>query len=285
MFVRPRDREVDCHASAWDIDAKDDLRVKACLRVNADDFYTAHHELGHNMYQRAYQEQPVLFQDGANDGFHEAIGDFVGLNAVTPSYLREIGLIDKVPGPEADIPYLLRMALDKIAFLPFAFIVDKWRWQVFAGETTPERYNDAWWALRTQIPGRGAARPAPGRRLRPRREDRTSRATRPTCATSWRPSISSSSIARPAACRLERAAQPLLDLRQQGGRRALPGDAAAWARRSPGRRRSQPSPASATSTPARSSTTSRRSTAGSRSRTRAKGAGGEVAGDFPALVR
>jgi peptidyl-dipeptidase A len=159
LFVRPRDREVDCHASAWDIDSKDDLRIKACLRVNADDFYTAHHELGHNMYQRAYQEQPVLFQDGANDGFHEAIGDFVGLSSVTPGYLREIGLIDKVPGAEADIPYLLRMALEKTAFLPFAYIVDKWRWQVFAGETTPAQYNNAWWALRTKY--QGVAPPVP----------------------------------------------------------------------------------------------------------------------------
>jgi peptidyl-dipeptidase A len=159
LFVRPRDREVDCHASAWDIDSKDDLRIKTCLRVNADDFYTAHHELGHNMYQRAYQEQPVPFQDGANDGFHEAIGDFVGLSSVTPGYLREIGLIDKVPGAEADIPYLLRMALEKIAYLPFAYIVDKWRWQVFAGETTPEQYNNAWWALRTKY--QGVAPPGP----------------------------------------------------------------------------------------------------------------------------
>ena len=159
MFVRPRDREVDCHASAWDIDGKNDVRVKACFRVNADDFYTAHHELGHNFYQRAYQDQSQLFADGANDGFHEAIGDFVALNAVTPSYLKDIGLIDKVPGPEADIPYLLRMALDKVAFLPFAYIVDKWRWQVFAGTTTPERYNADWWALRTKY--QGVAPPGP----------------------------------------------------------------------------------------------------------------------------
>ncbi len=153
MLARPRDREVDCHASAWDIDDKNDLRVKACFRVNADDFYTAHHELGHNFYQRAYQSQPTLFKDGANDGFHEAIGDFAGLNALTPNYLRQLGLIDHVPGPEADIPYLLRIALDKVAFLPFAIVVDRWRWQVFAGETAAERYNDAWWALRTKYQG------------------------------------------------------------------------------------------------------------------------------------
>jgi peptidyl-dipeptidase A len=159
MLTRPRDREVDCHASAWDIDDKNDVRVKACFRVNADDFYTAHHELGHNFYQRAYQDQPVLFRDGANDGFHEAIGDFAGLNALTPNYLRQLGLIDQVPGAEADIPYLLRMALDKVAFLPFALVVDRWRWQVFAGETTLERYNDDWWALRTKF--QGVAPPGP----------------------------------------------------------------------------------------------------------------------------
>jgi peptidyl-dipeptidase A len=147
MLTRPRDREVVCHASAWSIDGKDDLRVKACFTVTADDFYTAHHELGHNMYQRAYAAQPYLFRDGANDGFHEAIGDFAALNAETPDYLKQLGLIDAVPGPEADIPYLLRMALDKIAILPFAIVVDKWRWGVFSGQITPATYNDAWWDL------------------------------------------------------------------------------------------------------------------------------------------
>jgi peptidyl-dipeptidase A len=147
MITRPRDREVVCHASAWDIDNKQDLRVKACFTVTADDFYTAHHELGHNMYQRAYENQPFLFKNGANDGFHEAIGDFAGLNALTPDYLQRLGLIDRVPGPEADIPYLLRMALDKVPILAFALIVDKWRWGVFSGQITPEHYNDAWWDL------------------------------------------------------------------------------------------------------------------------------------------
>ena len=147
MIVRPRDREVVCHASAWSIDGKDDLRVKACFKVTADDFYTTHHELGHNMYQRAYNIQPYLFQGGANDGFHEAIGDFAALNALTPDYLKQLGLIDAVPGAQADIPYLLRMALDKVPILPFALIVDKWRWEVFAGKIKPERYNAAWWDL------------------------------------------------------------------------------------------------------------------------------------------
>jgi peptidyl-dipeptidase A len=153
MITRPRDREVVCHASAWDVDNDADVRIKMCTRVNADDFFTVHHELGHNFYQRAYAQQPYLFRGGANDGFHEAIGDFVGLSALTPTYLKQMGLIDQVPGPEADIPYLLRMAMDKIAFLPFGLLVDKWRWEVFSGQVDPAHYNEAWWKLRTQYQG------------------------------------------------------------------------------------------------------------------------------------
>jgi peptidyl-dipeptidase A len=153
MIEKPRDREVVCHASAWDVDEKSDLRIKMCTRVNADDFYTVHHEMGHNEYQRAYSDQPYLFKGGANDGFHEAIGDFAGLNALTPTYLHDLGLIDQVPGPDADIPYLLRMALDKVAFLPFGLLIDKWRWEVFSGEVKPDQYNAAWWALRAKYQG------------------------------------------------------------------------------------------------------------------------------------
>ncbi|HEY9234979.1 MAG TPA: M2 family metallopeptidase [Phenylobacterium sp.] len=153
MITRPRDREVVCHASAWNIDDKEDVRIKMCTKVNGDDFYTVHHELGHNFYQRAYKDQPFLFKNGANDGFHEAIGDFVGLSALTPTYLQQIGLLDKAPGAEEDIPFLLKMALDKIAFLPFGLMVDRWRWQVFSGEVTPETYNTAWWKLRDQYQG------------------------------------------------------------------------------------------------------------------------------------
>ena len=153
LIVRPKDREVVCHASAWDLDDKNDIRIKMCAKVNADDFRTIHHELGHNYYQRAYQAQPTLFRNGANDGFHEAIGDFAALSASTPTYLNQIGLLDTVPGAEEDIPFLLKMALDKIAFLPFGLLVDRWRWEVFSGEVTPDHYNDAWWALRLKYQG------------------------------------------------------------------------------------------------------------------------------------
>jgi peptidyl-dipeptidase A len=154
QIVKPRDREVICHASAWDIDNKDDLRIKMCTKVNADDFVTIHHELGHNYYQRAYNQQPYLYLNGANDGFHEAIGDFVALS-ITPDYLVQIGLLDKskVPSADKDIGLLLRQAMDKVAFLPFGLLMDKWRWGVFNGTIKPAAYNDAWSALRLQYQG------------------------------------------------------------------------------------------------------------------------------------
>ncbi len=162
LFTQPRDREVICHASAWDIDDKNDVRIKMCMKVNADDFQTVHHELGHNFYQRAYQAQDPIFRTGAHDGFHEAIGDFVALS-ITPEYLIDIGLLDAAdaPPPEADTGLLLYQALDKIAFLPFGLLVDKWRWEVFSGELTPETYNDGWWALRTQYQGIEPPAPRP----------------------------------------------------------------------------------------------------------------------------
>ncbi|HTV60521.1 MAG TPA: M2 family metallopeptidase [Verrucomicrobiae bacterium] len=152
MFTRPRDREVVCHASAWDIDFEDDLRIKMCIEVKGEDFTTIHHELGHNFYQRAYKDQPPLFRDSANDGFHEAIGDTIALS-VTPEYLKQIGLLDTVPPPSADIGILMRRALEKVAFLPFGLLVDKWRWGVFSGEIKPADYNKAWWDLRREYQG------------------------------------------------------------------------------------------------------------------------------------
>jgi peptidyl-dipeptidase A len=152
LFTKPADRDVVCHASAWDVDFKDDLRVKMCIQIREEDFRTIHHELGHNFYQRAYNTQPSLFQNSANDGFHEAVGDTIALS-VTPEYLKKIGLIDVVPPPSGDIDYLLQQALEKVAFLPFGLLVDKWRWEVFSGQVKPEEYNKAWWELRRKYQG------------------------------------------------------------------------------------------------------------------------------------
>ena len=152
LFTRPKDREVVCHASAWDIDLEADVRIKMCITPTAVDFTTIHHELGHNFYQRAYKDQPVIFRDSANDGFHEAIGDTVALS-VTPEYLVKIGLLDKAPDASRDLGLLMRDALDKIAFLPFGLLIDQWRWQVFSGQVPAGEYNKAWWDLRLKYQG------------------------------------------------------------------------------------------------------------------------------------
>jgi len=152
LFKKPQDRDVVCHASAWDIDNKDDLRIKVCVKINDEDFRTVHHELGHNFYQRAYNNLPFLFQDSANDGFHEAVGDTIALS-ITPEYLKEIGLIDQVPDASKDIGLLMKRALEKVAFLPFGLLIDQWRWKVFSGEVKPADYNKAWWDLRLKYQG------------------------------------------------------------------------------------------------------------------------------------
>lgn len=154
QFTKPADREVVCHASAWDIDNKDDIRIKMCIKKNADDFITIHHELGHNYYQRAYKSQDYLHLNGANDGFHEAIGDAIALS-ITPEYLVQIDMLkrDQVPSADKDIGLLLRQAMDKVAFLPFSHLVDKWRWGVFDGSITPDTYNQAWHDLKTEYQG------------------------------------------------------------------------------------------------------------------------------------
>ena len=159
LFIKPADRDVVCHASAWDIDLESDVRIKMCIGINEEDFVTIHHELGHNYYQRAYSQQPILFHEGANDGFHEGIGDTIALS-ITPEYLVKVGLLDGAPPPEKDLGLLMRLALDKIAFLPFGLLVDQWRWKVFSGEIPPEEYNSGWWALREQYQG---IRPPVGR--------------------------------------------------------------------------------------------------------------------------
>jgi peptidyl-dipeptidase A len=158
LFVRPRDREVVCHASAWDIDNISDVRIKMCIDQTAEDFTTIHHELGHNYYQRAYAKLPMVFRDSANDGFHEAIGDTIALS-VTPEYLVKIGLLDKSPEASKDIGLLLSRALEKVAFIPFGLVIDQWRWKVFSGEVPPDRYNTAWWDLRLKY--QGVAPPSP----------------------------------------------------------------------------------------------------------------------------
>lgn len=160
MFTKPRDRDVVCHASAWNVDEKEDLRIKMCIDINAEDFRTIHHELGHNFYQRAYNDKSYLYRASANDGFHEAVGDTLSLS-ITPAYLQQIGLLEEVPDVSGDVGLLMNRALEKVAFLPFGLLVDQWRWKVFAGEVAPEGYNDLWWQLRADYQGVGAPNERP----------------------------------------------------------------------------------------------------------------------------
>jgi peptidyl-dipeptidase A len=162
MLLKPRDREVVCHASAWDVTSNNDVRIKMCIQVDEDNLITVHHELGHIYYYQYYYNKPVLFQQGAHDGFHEAIGDAVALS-VNPTYLQKIGILKDVPTNEkALINLQLKDALDKVSFLPFGYLMDKWRWDVFNGNTKASDYNKSWWQLRRQYQGiePAGARPA-----------------------------------------------------------------------------------------------------------------------------
>ena len=153
QFEKPRDRDVICHASAWDVTLSNDLRIKMCIKPTEEDLVTIHHELGHNFYYMQYWKKPVLFQNGAHDGFHEAIGDAIALS-ITPGYLKQVGLLDQTPKDDKGlINVQMKMALQKIAFLPFGKLIDQWRWDVFAGKTKPADYNKHWWELREQYQG------------------------------------------------------------------------------------------------------------------------------------
>ena len=171
QFTRsPADREVVCHASAWDVTYSNDLRIKMCIKVDEEDLITVHHELGHDYYFMQYYQKPVLFQQGANDGFHEAIGDAL-TSRITPAYLKKLGLIKEVPKDEKGLINLqMKDALEKVAFLPFGRLVDQWRWDVFSGKTPPSEYNKHWWELRKKYQGVAPPTAAHRSRLRPRRE-------------------------------------------------------------------------------------------------------------------
>jgi peptidyl-dipeptidase A len=153
MFLKPEGKDVQCHASAWDLTLEGDVRIKMCIKVDEEDFETIHHELGHNYYYLYYNGLPALLQEGANDGFHEGIGDTLALS-MTPGYLKNLGILDEVSSSDgAQLNKLMQVALGKVAFLPFGLLIDKWRWQVFSGELPADRLNEGWWALRQQYQG------------------------------------------------------------------------------------------------------------------------------------
>ncbi|XP_072156019.1 angiotensin-converting enzyme isoform X2 [Bemisia tabaci] len=156
ILEKPKDRNnIVCHASAWDFYDGKDYRIKQCTTVSADELSTAHHEMGHIEYFQQYRDQPHIYKNGANSGFHEAVGDVIALSVQTPKHLRKIGLMEPntVIDPEAELNHLFHVGLEKIVFLPFAYTMDLWRWDVFRGQITKDHYNCAWWKLRTDIQG------------------------------------------------------------------------------------------------------------------------------------
>ena len=161
LFIKPQDRNVVCHASAWDLNSDiDDLRIKMCIERNAEDFSVIHHELGHIFYYQAYSHLPDIFQSGANDGFHEAVGDLLTLS-ITPDYLQKIGLVTPEEAMQAKsdpISLLMQQALDGVVSVPWTLMLDKWRAKVFTGETAPENLNSSWWELRESYQGIEAPR-------------------------------------------------------------------------------------------------------------------------------
>ncbi len=224
LFKKPADREVVCHASASGWDAPEDVRIKMCVQINAEDFRVVHHELGHDYYGLLYAKQPYLYRDAAIDAFHEAVGDTMALSA-TPGYLKQIGLIDQVPSEKADLEYLLNTALAKVAFLPFGAVIDQWRWKVFSGEIPPADYNKAWWHLRNKYQGVTAPVPRTEADFDPGAKYHMP-ANTPYTQYFLRvhPAVPVSSCAVQGS-RIHRTAPSLLDLRQQGGRRQAREDA------------------------------------------------------------
>ncbi|HSD18380.1 MAG TPA: M2 family metallopeptidase [Thermomonas sp.] len=159
QFIKPLDREAQCHASAWDMDMAGDVRTKMCIKPSEEELTTIYHELGHIYYDLAYNKQPPVFQAGAHDGFHEAIGDTIVL-AMTPKYLASVGLVaEPQQSQEALVNAQMRMALAKVAFLPFGLMTDRWRWGVFDGSIKPDGYNKAWWELKAKYQGVAPATP------------------------------------------------------------------------------------------------------------------------------
>lgn len=151
-FTQP-DRPFVCHASAWDFYNAKDFRIKMCISVNMGDFVVIHHEMGHIEYYMQYSGQPIPFRNGANDGFHEAIGDTMALSVSTPKHLKAIGLLPDLPNANQDINFMMRQALQKVAFLPFGYLIDLWRWKVFDGTYNTSYWNRGWWDLRSKYQG------------------------------------------------------------------------------------------------------------------------------------
>ncbi|CRK96558.1 CLUMA_CG009925, isoform A [Clunio marinus] len=153
IFEEPVDRPVLCQPSAWDFCNGADYRIKMCTDVTHKDFVTVHHELAHIQYFLNYHNNPKVFRDGANPGFHDAIGDAISLS-ITPKHLQGLGLIQKsIDDTAHEINFLFAMAMDKVVFLPYALALEQWRFDVFSKKVHKEQFNCHYWLLREKYGG------------------------------------------------------------------------------------------------------------------------------------
>lgn len=156
MFEKPDDgRQVVCYPVAFDFYNKEDFRIKMCTDPSFEDFIILHHEMGHIQYFMQYKDLPLVFRNSPNPGFHEGIGDTIVLSTVTNKHLHTIGLLEELPEEdnETSINFLMQMALDNVAFMPFGYLIDLYRWKVFDGSIPPEKLNEEWWRMRRDLEG------------------------------------------------------------------------------------------------------------------------------------
>ncbi|KAG9486097.1 hypothetical protein GDO78_008918, partial [Eleutherodactylus coqui] len=155
MLQEPSDgRKVVCHPTAWDM-GMNDFRIKMCSKVNMEDFLTVHHEMGHIQYDMAYHHLPMLLRSGANEGFHEAVGEIMSLSAATPEHLKSLQLLPSsfIETEETKINFLLRQALTIVGTLPFTYMLELWRWRVFSGEIPKDKWMQTWWDMKREMVG------------------------------------------------------------------------------------------------------------------------------------
>ncbi|XP_041066850.1 angiotensin-converting enzyme 2 [Carcharodon carcharias] len=156
MIEKPTDgRKVVCHPTAWDMGNGADFRIKMCTEVNMENFLTVHHEMGHIQYDMEYANQTYLFRDGANEGFHEGVGEIMSLSAATPLYLKSLGLLPDsfIEKNETDINFLLKQALTIVGTLPFTLMMEEWRWKMFQGRIPKDQWMKMFWEMKREMVG------------------------------------------------------------------------------------------------------------------------------------
>lgn len=137
------------HASAWHMDFDKDVRSLMSVIPNTRWWSTSLHELGHIYYYISYSNPnvPIILREGANRGFHEAIGSMIGLASLQSPFLKEMGLMNqdyKIDNTQA----LLNEALDYIPFIPWsAGVMTEFEYELYSKNLPEDQFNKMWWEL------------------------------------------------------------------------------------------------------------------------------------------